>query len=80
MIKIVLCGVIVALGITFIVYRVMRIVVINRIFDDIDNLTWYHVDKHGEVVQGSNSDYETFYKAKDIFDVLAKYGYEDYDG
>lgn len=49
------------------------------IFEDIDNLTWYHVNEHGEVVQGSNSDYETFYKAKDIYDILAKYGYEDYD-
>ena len=53
---------------------------LNSIFEDIDNLTWYHVNKHGEVVEGSSSDYETFYKAKDIFGVLAKYGYEDYDG
>lgn len=53
---------------------------VNSIFEDIDNLPWYHINEHGEVVQGSNSDYETFYKAKDIFDVLSKYGYEDYDG
>ena len=39
--------------------------------DAVDEIPWYHQNKHGEMVQGANSaEHEAWYKANDIFHAL----------
>ena len=51
----------------------MRMSLIDMIIDDIDNTTWYHINRNGELVEGARGDEDALYKAKDIWTVLKKH-------
>ena len=40
----------------------------QAILDAVDGVTWYHQNKHGEMVHGANSaEHQAWYKAEDIY-------------
>ena len=45
---------------------------INRqaAIDTIDEVTWYHQNKNGEMVAGAGTEHEAWYKADDIYKAL----------
>lgn len=42
----------------------------QQAIEAIEGVDWYHVNSKGELVSGSTSDEESWYKAKDIYEAL----------
>lgn len=42
----------------------------QAVIDEIENLDWYHVSETGKLVFGSSSEYESLYKANDIYKAI----------
>lgn len=40
--------------------------------DAIDEVTWYHQNKNGEMVAGAGAEHEAWYKADNVFEALDK--------
>lgn len=52
--------------------------ILDKLIDDIECTTWYHINRNGELVEGANSaEDDALYKAKDILKVLEKYRREE---
>ena len=43
---------------------------LEDVIDAIQGCDWFHVNKNGQLVQGSNSDLESYYKAEDIYKAI----------
>lgn len=50
---------------------------IDQLIDDIESLTWYRINQNGKLIEGSNDNYESLYKADDVFAILDKYRNEE---
>lgn len=42
--------------------------------ETIDDITWYHINPYGELVEGAHDDGDAFYKAEDIYNAIDNVG------
>ena len=50
---------------------------IDTIAERISSMTWYHINRNGELVEGASGREEALYKAEDIFRILEEMGASD---
>lgn len=48
----------------------MRLIDIDNLKEQIDILTWYHINKNGELVEGAEDSDSALYKAEDIYRLI----------
>ena len=48
----------------------MRLIDADALKETIDDITWYHINPHGELTEGAFDDGDAFYKAEDIYNAI----------